>query len=164
LELRQRESQFNASGGVQSLLYDVRKTGGDASVPVFAAASVMRYDGSAHTIRYENGVDIRQGSDRMTGGSAVIQLNDRNEMIQTNVESHVTLAQAGRKGSAETLVYTSVDDRLFLRGRPARIEDAERGSSQGEELTIYLNDKRMIGEGRSNANPTGRVRNTYKVK
>ena len=100
----------------------------------------------------------------MAGGTAIIQLNDRNEMVQTNVDSKVTLAQSGRKASADALVYTSADDRLFLRGRPARIEDSERGSSQGEELTLYLNDKRMMGEGRSKANPTGRVRNTYKVK
>jgi LPS export ABC transporter protein LptC/lipopolysaccharide transport protein LptA len=165
LEFRQRESQLNATGGVQSLLYDVRKpSGGDASLPVFAAASVMRYDGNAHIIRYENGVDIRQGTDRMGGGTAVIQLNERNEMVQTNVDSNVTLAQAGRKASADSLLYTAADDRLMLRGRPARVEDKDRGSSQGEELTFYLSDNRMTGEGRSKANPSGRVRNVYKVK
>jgi LPS export ABC transporter protein LptC/lipopolysaccharide transport protein LptA len=165
LEFRQRESQLNATGGVQSLLYDVRKSSGsDPSIPVFAAASMMRYDGNARIIRYENGVDIRQGTDRMSGGNAIIQLNERNEMVQANVDSNVTLAQTGRKASADSLLYTSADDRLLLRGRPARIEDKDRGSSQGEELTLYLSDNRMTGEGRSKTNPTGRVRSIYKVK
>jgi lipopolysaccharide export system protein LptA len=165
LELRKRESQLNVLGGVQSLLYEVRKANSSTgSVPVFAAADEMHYDGNARTIRYERGVDIRQGSDRMTGASAFIRLNEKNEMIQTNFDTNVTVAQSGRKAFAENLVYTAADDRLFLRGHPARIEDNERGSSQGEELEIYLSDNRMSGEGRSKTNPTGRVRNVYKVK
>jgi lipopolysaccharide export system protein LptA len=165
LEIRKRDSQLNVFGGVQSLLYDVRKTAsGASSVPVFAAADEMHYDGNGRTIKYERGVDIRQGPDRMTGASAFIRLNERNEMVQTNVDSNVTVAQSGRKAFAESLVYTGADDRLFLRGHPARIEDNERGSSQGEELEIFLSDNRMSGEGRSKTNPTGRVRNVYKVK
>jgi LPS export ABC transporter protein LptC len=165
LELRQRESQMKVSGGVQSLLYDVKKTrqGSDSSVPVFAAAAEMLYDGNARTVRYERSVDIRQGSDRMTGSSALIRLNERNEMVQTNIDSQVSVSQSGRKAYADALVYTAADERLMLRGRPARVEDKERGSTQGEELVVYLNDNRMTGEGRSKSNPTGRVRNTYKV-
>jgi lipopolysaccharide export system protein LptA len=165
LELRKRESQLNAFGGVQSLLYNARKTKGDndASVPVSAAAAEMHYDGKGRSISYGGGVDIRQGTDRMTGGAAFIQLNERNEMSQTKVDSNVAILQAGRKAYGEGFVYTASDDRLFLRGRPARVEDPERGSSQGEELVIYLSDNRMAGEGRSKANPSGRVRNIYKV-
>lgn len=165
LELRKRDSQLNAFGGVQSLLYNARKTKGgvEGPVPVSAAAAEMQYDGKGRTIRYGGGVDIRQGTDRMTGGAAFIQLNERNEMSQTQVDSNVSILQAGRKAYGEGFVYTASDDRLFLRGRPARVEDPERGSSQGEELVIYLSDNRMTGEGRSKANPTGRVRNIYKV-
>ena len=166
LELRKRESQLNVFGGVQSMLYNVRKVKGntDGPLPVSAAAAEMHYDGRARTINYSGGVDIRQGTDRMTGGAAFIQLSDHNEMSQTKVDSNVAIVQAGRKAFGEGFIYTASDDRLYLRGRPARIEDNERGSTQGEELVIYLSDNRMSGEGRSQANPTGRVRNVYKVK
>ena len=99
----------------------------------------------------------------MTGGAASIQLNERNEMSQTKVDSQVAIVQSGRKAYGDGFVYTAADDRIFLRGRPARVEDSERGASQGEELVIFLSDNRMSGEGRSKANPTGRVRNVYKV-
>ena len=165
LELRKRESRMNAAGGVQSMLYNARKVqaNSDASLPVSAAAAEMHYDGNARTINYSGGVDIRQGTDRMTGGAASIQLNERNEMSQTKVDSQVAIVQSGRKAYGDGFVYTAADDRIFLRGRPARVEDSERGASQGEELVIYLSDNRMSGEGRSKANPTGRVRNVYKV-
>jgi LPS export ABC transporter protein LptC/lipopolysaccharide transport protein LptA len=166
LELRNRESQLNVFGGVQSMLYNARKMRGtaDGTTPVSAAAGEMRYDGKSRTINYIGNVDIRQGADRMTGGAAVIQLDERNEMSQTNVDGNVAIVQAGRKAYGENFVYTAADDRLLLRGRPARVEDLEHGSSQGEELVIYLGDNRMTGEGRSKANPSGRVRNVYKVK
>lgn len=165
LELRKRESQLYAAGGVQSMLYNVRKVQGssDGAQPVSAASAEMRYDGNARTISYSGGVDIRQGTDRMTGGSASIVLDERNEMSQTKVDSQVAILQSGRKAFGDGFVYTAADDRIFLRGRPARVEDPERGASQGEELVIYLRDNRMSGEGRSKANPTGRVRNVYKV-
>jgi lipopolysaccharide transport protein LptA len=166
LELRKSDSQMNAKGSVQSMLYNARKVKGnaDGTMPVSAAASEMHYDGKAKTISYTGGVDIRQGQDRMTGGAAFIQLDDRNEMSQTKLDSNVAIVQAGRKAYGDGFVYTASDDRIFLRGRPARVEDLERGASQGEELVIYLSDNRMTGEGRSKANPNGRVRNIYKVK
>jgi lipopolysaccharide export system protein LptA len=165
IELRQRESQMLVSGGVQSLLYNVKKaSNGDSSVPVFASAAELSYDGNARIVKYDRNVDIRQGNDRIVGGSASIKLDSRNEMVQTNVDADVSVTQSGRKAFADALVYTAVDDKLFLRGRPARVEDAQIGSTQGDELVIYLNDRRMTGEGRSSANPSGRIRNTYKVK
>ena len=85
----------------------------------------MHYDGGARTVKYLRDVDIRQGSDRITGASALIQLNERNEMVQTNVDSGVSITQAGRKAFAEAMIYTSADDRLVLRGRPARPRDGK---------------------------------------
>jgi len=165
IHIRQKESQLSATGNVQSLLYQVKKAGDSStSTPVFAAANEMYYDGNARTIRYVRAVDIRQGQDRITGASALIYLNERNELIRTDAETGVAVVQSGRKAFADLAVYTAVDDKLLLRGRPARVEDVEKGTAQGEELVIFLNDNRVSGEGKSKVNPSGRVRSSYKVK
>ena len=165
INIRQKESQMSATGNVQSLLYQVKKAGdSNASTPVFAAANEMYYDGNARTIRYVKAVDIRQGQDRITGANALIYLNERNELVRTDAETGVAIVQSGRKAFADLAVYTAADDKLLLRGRPARVEDLEKGTAQGEELVIYLNDNRVSGEGKSKVNPSGRVRSSYKVK
>lgn len=165
IELSERDSRMSATGGVQSMLYQLKsKNSAKAGVPVFAAAAEMHYDGGARTIKYVRDVDIRQGQDRITGAAATIVLNEQNELVRTEAESGVSIVQAGRKAFAETAIYTVADDKLFLRGRPARIEDTQRGNSQGEELTLYLNDHRASGEGKSQVNPAGRVRSAYKVQ
>jgi lipopolysaccharide export system protein LptA len=164
IDLSQRDSKMSATGGVQSLLYQLRtKNEARAGVPVFAAANEMFYDGSSRTIKYVRDVDIRQGQDRITGATATVYLDERNELVRTDAETGVAIVQSGRKAFAEQAIYTAADDKLYLRGRPARVEDSQNGSSQGEELTIFLNDSRVIGEGKSKVNPAGRVRSTYKV-
>ena len=164
IDLSQRESRMSATGGVQSLLYQLKtKSEARANLPVFASANELFYDGSARTIKYVRDVDIRQGPDRITGAIAIVYLDDRNELVRTDAETNVAILQSGRKAFADHAVYTSADDKLYLRGRPARVEDSQNGTSQGEELTIFLSDNRVTGEGKSKINPAGRVRSTYKV-
>jgi len=45
-----------------------------------------------------------------------------------------------------------------------RIEDAENGSSQGGQVTVYLRENRVVGEGKTKQNSAGRIRSVYKVK
>jgi hypothetical protein len=94
----------------------------------------------------------------------LIYLNERNELVRTDAETGVAIVQSGRKAFADLAVYTAADDKLLLRGRPARVEDLEKRTAQGEELVIFLNDNRVSGEGKSKVNPSGRVRSSYKVK
>ena len=164
IDLSQRESRMTASGGVQSLLYQLKtKNETRTNVPVFAAANEMLYDGATRTIKYLRDVDIRQGQDRISGASATVYLDERNELVRTEAEAGVAIIQSGRKAFADLAIYTAVDDKLYLRGRPARVDDSQNGTSEGEELNIYLNDNRVSGEGKSKVNPSGRMRSSYKV-
>jgi lipopolysaccharide export system protein LptA len=76
----------------------------------------------------------------------------------------VVIAQPNRKAFASTAQYTSNDERVVLRGNPARVEDTEQGTSQGAELVMLMNDNRIFGVGKTPSNPAGRVRSSYKVK
>ncbi|MGQ0541181.1 MAG: LPS export ABC transporter periplasmic protein LptC [Blastocatellia bacterium] len=164
--IRQREAQMSAEGSVQSLLYDAKRNenGKEIDVPVFAASQRMSYDRNSRVLRYEQDVDIRQATDRIVGGISLVYLNEKNEVVRTDVESNVVITQPNRRATGDFAQYITAEERVVLRGNPARVDDAENGSSQGGELTVFLKDNRVTGEGRSKQNPNGRLRSVYKVK
>lgn len=161
--IMQREQEFRASGNVQSVIYDA-KSADRKNVPVFAAAQRMSYARGTRILRYEDSVDIRQSTDRVTGGIAVIQLNENNEMSQTTVENNVVITQPKRRATGTWAQYTNDSDVAILRGNPAVVEDAENGSTQGAQLTMYKRENRVVTESKTSPNSAGRIRSVYKVK
>jgi hypothetical protein len=47
-----------------------------------------------------------------------------------------------------------------LGGKAAKVEDAERGSTMGSQLTFYSRDDKIVVENRQG---TGRVRSTHRL-
>ncbi|MDQ6785757.1 MAG: LPS export ABC transporter periplasmic protein LptC [Acidobacteriota bacterium] len=166
LLIKQKEGQLFGDGTVQSLLYNAkrRENGKESTVPAFASAQKMIYSRSNNSLRYEGNVDIRQGTDRITAGAANVLMNDKNEVAQTVAETNVVVTQPTRKAVGDYAQYDAENEKVILRGNPARIEDSENGSSQGAEVTIFLRENRVVGESKTTENNTGRIRSVYKVK
>lgn len=166
LLLKQKEGQLIAEGTVQSVLYDTKKRdkGKETTVPVYASANKLFYNRENRLLRYEENVDIRQGTDRITAGKADILMNERNEMSQTVAESNVVITQPTRRAQGDWAQYVAETEVAVLRGSPARIEDAENGSSQGAQVTVYMRENRVVGESKTEQTNTGRTRSVYKVK
>lgn len=166
LVIDQQNGTFKADGSVQSLLYDAKqkRRSASASVPVYAAAATMNYSRNDHRLQYRRSVDIRQGTDRLSAESADVFLDQNNEMTKTVVENNVTITQPGRKAIGDWAEYTAENEVAVLRGNPARVDDAENGTSQGGQITVYLRDNRVLSEGSTKQNPTARTRSVYKVK
>ncbi len=166
LVLNQKSGQLNADGSVQSLLYDVKKKdkGKESSVPVYASSQKLFYNRENRILRYEENVDIRQGSDRITAGVANIYLTETNEMSKTIAETNVVITQPNRRATGDWAQYTSDTEVAILRGNPAKIEDAENGSSQGAQMTVYMRENRVVSESKTEQTNTGRTRTVYKVK
>ncbi len=166
LTLQEKQGQLNGEGSVQSLLYDAKKVenGKESNVPVFASADKMLYVHDKNLLRYEGNVDIRQGTDRIVAGVANVILNDKNEVSQTVAEKNVIVTQPNRKAAGDYAQYTAADEKVILRGNPATIEDAENGSSQGAQVTVFLREKRVVSESKTEQNNTGRIRTVYKIK
>ncbi|MGB7069134.1 MAG: LPS export ABC transporter periplasmic protein LptC [Pyrinomonadaceae bacterium] len=162
--IHQKEGRFDAEGKVQSMLYNVKQTENGGRKPVFVTAGKMQYDRDTRLLRYESDVDIRQGTDRITANAANILLDPQNEVTQTVVESNVVITQPNRKASGDYAQFTAADARVVLRGNPARVSDSENGSSEGGELVVFLRENRVIGQGRTKQNSSGRLRSVYKVK
>ncbi len=166
LLLQQNQGQMSAEGSVQSLLYDAKQkqNGAEKNVPVYASAGKMSYNRDKQILRYEENVDIRQGTDRITAGAANIFLNDKNELAQTVVENNVVVTQPNRRASGDWAQYTTETEVVILRGNPAKIEDAENGASQGAQMTVYMRENRVVGESKSQQTNSGRTRSVYKIK
>jgi lipopolysaccharide export system protein LptA len=166
LTLRQKEGQFDAEGGVQSLLYDIKRkeNGRETTVPVSASSGSLNYFREARLLRYVTSVDIRQGSDRITGEKADVYLDANNELAKTEIETNVVITQPKRRATGTFASYTAADEVVVLRGNPARVDDAEQGSSQGAQMTVHLRENRVSTQGKTVQNTAGRTRSVYKVQ
>ena len=166
LVLRQKQGELYGEGAVQSLLYDAKKkeNGKESNVPVFAQSQKIYYFKDKNLLRYENEVDIRQGTDRIVAGVANVYLNDRNEVAQTVAETNVVVTSPNRKAVGDYAQYIAADESVVLRGNPARIDDGENGSTQGAQVTVYLRENRFVSESKTNQTNSGRTRTVYKVK
>jgi LPS export ABC transporter protein LptC len=161
------EKKMEANGRVQSQIYNARrKTGGAVStVPVFATGDSMFYSDPNRILHYEGNVDIRQGTDRVTSGVAdVYLLKESSEVEKTIAQRTVVLTQPNRKGTGDWIQYTSADEVAVLKGAPARVEDVEKGSTEGNRLTVYMREGRVIADDVRGPESPGRVRSTHKVK
>ena len=166
LIIQQPQGQFFADGNVQSLLYNVRRkeNGKESNAPVHVSSQKMTYNRDTRLVRYETGVDIRQGTDRILGSIANIYLDEHNEVSRSDVEGNVVITQPNRRAAGDFAQYTASDESVSLRGNPARVEDPENGSSSGAQMTFYLRNNRVLSEGKSKQNTAGRIRSVFKVK
>lgn len=166
LILNQKTKRMDGEGKVQSLLYNAKRQEGDKEInqPVYAASERIVYTDENRLLRYEGSVDIRQGTDRIIAGVADVFLNDKNEVSQTVAQNNVVITQPNRRAVGEYAQYTAADEVVVLRGNPASVEDSAQGASQGAQLTVYMRDNRIVGQGAAKPNSAGRIRSVYKVK
>ena len=168
LVLRREQKRMEGDGNVQSALYQARRrtAGGEREVvPVFATARSMTYSDAERLLHYAGDVDIRQGTERITSEVADVYLRkEAYEVERTVSQRNVVVTQPGRRGTGDWGQYTAADEVVVLTGNPARVEDAEKGTSESRRMTVYLREDRVVSDGGGPAQSTGRVRTTHKVK
>ncbi|MDQ3652605.1 MAG: LPS export ABC transporter periplasmic protein LptC [Acidobacteriota bacterium] len=160
--------RLESEGNVESALYQARRKdaqGNRIVVPVFATSTRMFYSDDERRLRYEGAVDIKQGTERITGEVAdVYMLKDVYEVERTIAQRNVVLTQPGKRGTGDWAQYTAADETMVLTGSPARVEDTAQGSSESRRLTVYLRENRVVSDGGDGEQNTGRVRSTHKIK
>jgi LPS export ABC transporter protein LptC/lipopolysaccharide transport protein LptA len=157
---------MDANGHVQTGVYSSKRKvdGNSVIVPVFASSDSMSYSDPDRIIHYEGNVDIKQGTDRMTGGVADVYLSkETNEMDKTIAQRDVVLTQPNRKGLGDWVQYTAADEVAVLKGNPARVEDAEKGNTEGGRLTLSIRDSKVTADDPRGPMSPGRVRTTHKI-
>jgi lipopolysaccharide export system protein LptA len=161
------DKKMDAIGHVQSGVYNSKRRNESTAteVPVFASSDSMYYSDPNRLIHYEGDVDIRQGTDRITGGVADVYLSkENNEMEKTIAQKNVVLTQPTRKGTGDWMQYTANDEVAILKGNPARIDDTEKGNTEGGRLTLYVRDSRVTADDTRGPLSPGRVRSTHKIR
>lgn len=164
IELYQENKRMIAIGRVQSALYSAKRKSADGkveNVPAFAWADRMDYSDADRHIRYEGNVTARQGGDQIQAAIVDAYLKrDVNELDRLTAEGNVIMIEPGRRATADKLIYNSEDDRAVLIGNMARVEDQEKGTITGAQLTFSRGGDRISAENRSGI---GRVRSTHRL-
>ena len=166
ITLYREDKRMDARGRVQSTLYQAKQKTGDTMnvVPVFATAEYMRYSDPDRLLHYETTVDIKQGTDRITSAIADVYLQkDANELDKMIAERDVVLIQPGKRGTGDWCQYTAADEVAVLKGNPAHVDDAEQGTTEGNRLTMYRRENRVVVDDTRGSQSPGRVRSTHKV-
>ena len=168
LTLRRDDQRMDGEGGVQSALYQARRkdaNGTPQTVPVFATARRISYSAPERTLIYTTDVDIKQGTERITGDRATVHLGQaQNQVERTIAEGNVIVTQPGKRATGQTAQYTAADETVLLIGNPARVEDAAQGTNESRRMTLYLRENRVISDDPQGAQSTGRVRSTHRIR
>ena len=167
LVMYMNDKRMEATGHVQTAIYNSKRRAENSPsvVPVFAAADSMFYSDPERKIHYEGNVDIKQGTDRLTGGVAdVFLMKESNEMEKTIAQKDVVLTQPNRKGTGDWVEYTAANEIAVLKGNPARIDDVEQGNTEGNRLTLSVRDGKVTADDARGPMSPGRVRSTHKIR
>jgi LPS export ABC transporter protein LptC/lipopolysaccharide transport protein LptA len=169
ITIRRDSRRMEGEGHVQSALYRARRkdaSGNPVIVPVFASSTRMFYSDADRVLHYEGAVDIKQGTERITSEVADVYLQkDQSEVDRTVAQRSVVVTQPGKKGTGDWAQYTAADDTVVLTGNPARVDDAEQGTSEGRRMTVYLRENRVVSDSAptSASQPAGRVHTVHKI-
>ncbi len=166
LTLLRDQKRMEGRGHVQSALYQARQKTekGTVVVPVFATSEFIRYSDPDRLLNYETNVDIKQGTDRVTAGlTDVYLMKETNEVERMIAQRNVVLTQPGKSGNGDWLQYTAADEVAVLKGNPAHVQDAEQGTTDGNRLTLYRRENRVVVDDNRSEQSPGRVRSTHKV-
>jgi len=167
ITLFRENKSMDARGHVQTALYQTKQKQGNttAVVPVFGTSDYLRYSDPDRLLHYETNVDIKQGTDRMTAAVADVYLQkDVNELERVIAQRDVVIVQPGKRGTGDWCQYTAADEVAILKGNPAHVEDAEQGTTDGNRLTMYRRENRVVVDDSRGPQSPGRVRSTHPVK
>jgi len=164
IEMYRDEKRMVAIDNVESALYTVKKEKGEGrgeTLPGFATARRMTYSDADRLVHYDGQVKARQGQDRIDAESIDVYLKkETNEVDRLLAEGSVVMEQPGRRGMGDKLLYTAEDEKAVLTGKNARVEDREKGTTMGAQLTFYNRDDKIFVD---NQQGTGRVRSTHQL-
>jgi lipopolysaccharide export system protein LptA len=170
ITIRRESRRMEGEGHVQSALYRARRkdaSGNPTVVPVFAASTRMYFSDTERRLHYEGAVDIKQGTERINSEAADVYLQkEQSEVDHMIAERAVVVTQPGRRGTGDRGEYTAADETMVLTGNPARVEDAEQGTTEGRRMTVYLRENRVVSDAAAaeGARPSERVHTVHKIK
>ena len=177
-ERRAMAAQGNASSPVKSVFVQTDSHGKQG--PVHVTSTRLTYTDEERKARFEGSVFMTSSdgilkADRMdlyltrgegakspqSAGTQSPSVNSPSQIDHAVAEGNVFLQQPSRTAQGEKLVYTANDDKYVLTGtssKPPSLFDAERGTVQGDSLTFYSQQDRVLVESSSSVRAVTQTR------
>ena len=114
--------------------------------PVNISSDRLEADDRAHVLVFSGNAvavqdDVTVHADRLT----VKYSGEQRDIQQVTAEGHVRIIQGTRVATGDKATLHQADERIVLTGSP-KVTDGDN-SVQGEEITIFLNNKRSVVTG-----------------
>jgi lipopolysaccharide export system protein LptA len=153
------QAQADAQHRVATLFVQTDANG--KVTPVNVASDQLTYLDQIRQARFVGSVVARMTDGTLTADRATVYLLPRDQkpgskapanepsashLDHVVADGHVVLIQPARHGQGDHLVYTAADGKYVLSGGSPSIFDAERGTVQGDSLTFYNRDDRVLVE------------------
>jgi len=109
-------------------------------------ADEMSYDPKVKTIKFAGGSSLDTNTMKLTSADLSIRLKEEgNEMERILAKGKVVILQETKEGRGEEANYDLKTDTVVLTGSPVLV-DKEKGNTEGDRLTFYLGDGRILIE------------------
>jgi lipopolysaccharide export system protein LptA len=167
IRIERHQKKLAAEGNVVSVLSEkdedpAAEQGADPAArgrPIEVRADAMQYEEASRQVEYDGHVELRRDMLRVKAneldawlapaGGAGSRLEKA--VARSSVEVVETVAHGAppRRGFGERAQFYPSQNKVILEGDPARVINARRDTTQGSELTYYLNDDRLLVLGSS---------------
>lgn len=165
VDIERKKKELTAEGHVFSQLQDSPKKGPDGKPGPAAPATLIRsqkmvYTDADHLAVYTGGVTLTRQA--LTVKCATLQafLNDGKPVNGKTPDSRIDRASADGKveivqnfpgrqrvGTSEHGEYYTEEGKIVLTGGRPYLKDSARGDTQGEKITYFTNDDRLVLDG-----------------
>lgn len=151
------QAEKDSATRVNSVFVQTEKTG--KTTPVNITSDKLTYVDAERRALFSGNAVVKIENSTMTGDSVEAFLQQRGQEQQQSGSQldhivalgDIQIEQSERKAHGTKLVYTAKDEKFVLTGsasRPPSIFDAERGQIQGDSLTFFTHDGRvLVGHG-----------------
>ena len=147
-------AEGNASSRVSSVFVQVDKKG--KTTPVNVTSDKLDYVDADRKAVFSGNVLVKTEATTLTADEVQAILEGRGGGAQSEgasrldhivAEGDIRIEQPNRKATGRQLVYTAREEKFVLTGsasQPPSIFDAERGQIQGDSLTFFTHDGRVL--------------------
>jgi lipopolysaccharide export system protein LptA len=161
IEIDRKNRTLSASGGVMSQFVEKAKPAANAAnAPgpkyLVVRAGEMLYVEQENQAFYQGDVRLRRGPLEVAARELRAHFakpeGDDSEMTldKAVADGQVTIVEKGertRTGSGEHAEYFVGEEKIVLRGGRAKLVDSVRGTTEGEQLTYFARNDRLLVEG-----------------
>jgi lipopolysaccharide transport protein LptA len=156
----QNEGKLTAEGNVKSILpQEPKEDSENKGEKLEVISPYMFYDNEKGIIEYRKGVDMRQGTIKITAEEIdLYQTKGENSLDHAFARTDVEVIRGDMNAQGDTATYNFKNKEMEVRGEEARFMQKGKMTHNGKILTFFLDNDKMILK----ADEDGRVKTVYR--